>query len=84
MSHRYGSRLLPSQISQTTFNILKEECGNIEFDYEINQNTVHIDNVLEKMYILDENDVPPVYKLVETNMLIPQFQIKVKKLNLSF
>lgn len=29
------------------------------------------------MYILDENDIPPVYKLVEINTLIPKFEKKV-------
>jgi hypothetical protein len=64
-------------MSTTLFDILKDECKNIQFDFEINKNKVQIENLLEKVYILDENDIPSVYKLIEISTLIPQFEKKV-------
>lgn len=78
---------MPNQISQIIFDILKEESQNnidVRFDYQIDNKNVHIDNILDKMYILDENDLPPSYKLVEANKLIPGFQIKVNFDNIKY
>ena len=75
MSQKYGSRFLPSRIGISEYLQLKEELDqrpeiDCSFAYEKNDKILYsFDNIFIDCYILDENELPPVYILKRLSKL---------------
>jgi len=86
MSHRYGSRSLPTRIIAKEYDtMLKEirehehfEDSEISFRHENSENKRNfvLKNLLEDCYELDMNEIPYRYKLKELDKLIPDYNEK--------
>lgn len=79
MSHRYGQRVLPSEIDLKTYIHLKSECSNLDlsFDCEIDNKKIELKNLIEDCYALDENEIPNKYKFLEASTIFHGFKHKV-------
>jgi hypothetical protein len=79
LSHRYGQRVLPSEIGVEVFESIKNECSNLDlsFECEIENKKISIHNLLEHCYVLDENEVPKKYKFLEATAIFQGFEHKV-------
>ena len=82
LSHRYGSRSLPTRIIADEFEILKNEVINqksiqLNFSAVIKEKTIKMDNILESCYELDENEIPARYRLAFLSKLFPNINIRV-------
>jgi hypothetical protein len=86
MSHRYGSRSLPTRIIAKEYDTMLKEIrehghfdeSEISFSYENSENNRNFDlkNLLEDCYELDMNEIPYRYKLKELDKLIPDYNEK--------
>ncbi len=92
LSHRYGTRCLPTRIIAKEYEILRTELLSLKesneidlsFKYTNKQNgtetenrTMTIDNLFEECYELDENEIPARYKLKFLENLFQNFNEKV-------
>lgn len=79
LGHRYGQRVLPSQINNDNFKILKDECQNLDitFTAENEDKSIFVENLLEFFYVRDENDLPTNYKLLDSKSLLNRLETKV-------
>lgn len=78
LSHKYGTRMLPTNILDSEFEILKQEINSSDnnryidlLKYENKENNLKLDNILDYCYKKDENVTPNRYCLLSKNKLIP-------------
>lgn len=75
LSHRYGSRCLPTRIKANEYEILRKELSenlNVyekKFYFE-DPDIIQIDNMLEFCYVLDDNETPARYRLINRKKLL--------------
>ena len=83
LSHRYGTRCLPSRILATEYEIFRNELKNNqhfsedELSFIDETREMNLKNLFENCYNLDENEIPSRYKLIELDSLIPKYNEKV-------
>ena len=82
MSHRYGSRGLPTRILADEFNLLKDEIKsnpNLNLNFEIKTSIFKMKtpDILEHCYQIDENEIPFHYKLKNINKIMIDYNQKV-------
>jgi hypothetical protein len=82
LSHRYGSRDLPTRILADEFKILKDEMKtnptfDISYKYESSVCMIEKDDIIDHCYQLDENEIPFRYRLKNINKIIPDYLQKV-------
>jgi hypothetical protein len=78
LSHRYGSRVLPTRIIADEYQILKiEMLANPNFDLNFEIDGLKTDDILDHCYKLDENEIPFRYRLLNISLLIPNYNEKV-------
>lgn len=85
MSHRYGTRCLPTRIIAKEYDILRKELHSfkelneidLSFTYEGGDRTIHLSDLFQDCYELDENEIPARYKLKFLESLIPKYNEKV-------
>ena len=88
LSHRYGSRPLPTRILTKEYLIFTEELKNnadqldISFDakeiMETDKIALKVENLFEYCYELDENEIPSRYKLKDLEHIFTTYNPKVK------
>ena len=84
MSHRYGTRCLPTRILAKEYEILRKESQalqqsneiDLSFEYESGRN-ISFDDVFQECYELDENEIPARFKLKFIERIIPNYNEKV-------
>jgi hypothetical protein len=86
MSHRYGTRSLPTRIIAKEYDTMLEEIrehehfgvSEISFSFEDvdEKRNFVLKNLLEDCYELDMNEIPFRYKLKELDKLIPDYNEK--------
>ena len=84
MSHRYGTRCLPTRILAKEYEILRKESQalqqsneiDLSFEYESSRN-ISFDDVFQECYELDENEIPARFKLKFIERIIPNYNEKV-------
>ena len=84
LSHRYGTRCLPTRIIAKEYEILRKELDafkesneiDVSFKYE-GDRTVHLNDLFQECYELDENEIPARYKLKFLESVIPKYNEKV-------
>ncbi|RNA01612.1 NACHT and WD repeat domain-containing 2-like, partial [Brachionus plicatilis] len=81
LSHRYGSRSLPTRIKANEYEILLKELNSsndydktFNFDDEENKINFRIENMLVFCYDLDDNETPARYKLKHIDKIIKNFK----------
>lgn len=87
LSHCYGSRSLPSRIVDKEFRLFQEELRqnkdsiDLKFEFDDKERDIHLktDNILEFCYELDENQIPPKYRLKNLDRLLPKYNSNVNK-----
>ncbi len=85
MSHRYGTRCLPTRIIYKEYEILKHEINehkhfsdtDLSFICDDPKRMMSLKNLFEDCYELDMNEIPFRYKLKELDKIIPNFNEKV-------
>ena len=83
LSHRYGSRSLPTRILESEYNLFQRELkilnepDLIQFNYKYKEELIEIGNILEECYELDNNEIPARYRLKHLDRLFPKFNQKV-------
>jgi hypothetical protein len=78
LSHRYGSRVLPTRILADEYQVLKTETlTNPHFDLTFEINDLKINDILDHCYRLDENEIPFRYRLLNLNSIISNYNEKV-------
>lgn len=86
ISHRYGTRLLPTRILANEFDIFKQEINDSKDEYseliKYENDTLKIDDILNYCYKKDENEIPNRYRLLNINSLISDYNIQEKSLSL--
>ena len=90
LSHRYGTRSLPTRIIAKEYEIIRSEidasklANEIEFSFTYehpsDKKSISLVNLFVDCYVLDENEIPARYKLKEINNLIPRYNDKVNYL----
>lgn len=89
LSHRYGTRSLPTRIIRREYEIFKSEIEanselkllDFSFSYDNKEEiSLNISNLFEFCYQLDENEIPARYRLKHMDKIIPSFNDKVIKL----
>ncbi len=83
MSHRYGSRGLPTTILADEYALLKDEMKtnpifDLSFKYASNVCKIDQEDILNYCYQIDENEIPFHYRLKDINKIIPDFVQKVR------
>ena len=71
---------MPNEIEMSMFEMLLAECANSDLSFEANlseNEKFEVKNMLEHCYILDENEIPHKYQLLEANAIVPGYKIKV-------
>jgi len=84
LSHRYGTRCLPTRILAKEYEILRKESQalqqsneiDLSFEYESGRN-ISFDDVFQECYELDENEIPARFKLKFIERIIPNYNEKV-------
>ena len=84
LSHRYGTRCLPTRILAKEYEILRKESQalqqsneiDLSFEYESSRN-ISFDDVFQECYELDENEIPARFKLKFIERIIPNYNEKV-------
>ena len=89
LSHRYGTRCLPTRIIAKEFEIFREEfqSSNVlnekdlkfTFSGKSEKRQMDVKNLLDECYELDDNEIPARYKLKFLEKLIPSYDEKVKR-----
>ena len=89
MSHRYGTRCLPTRVIAKEFETLRNELKENEHfrpdelsfqaDDPDTERKFLIENLLENCYELDMNEIPHRYKLKELEKIIPKYNEKDPK-----
>ncbi|RNA30370.1 NACHT and WD repeat domain-containing 2-like, partial [Brachionus plicatilis] len=81
LSHRYGSRSLPTRVKANEYEILLKELNSsndydktFNFDDEENKINFKIENMLELCYELDDNETPARYRLKHIDKIIQNFK----------
>lgn len=86
LSHRYGSRGLPTRIVDSEYKILLDELKNENtidkvFEYtDDDGKSIKLENILETCYEFDSNEIPARYRLKYLDRLFPTMDQKVEKL----
>lgn len=84
MSHRYGSRGLPTRIIAQEFDLLRNELKStresdlaFELKDETEQRVFKVDDILSYCYLLDENEIPARYRLQHLEKILENYNDKV-------
>ena len=83
MSHRYGSRGLPTSILADEYALLKDEMKmnpifNLSFKHDSNVCNIDQENIVDYCYQIDENEIPFHYRLKNISKIIPGYIQKVR------
>ena len=86
LSHRYGSRGLPSRILADEYKLLKDEMKtnpnlNLSFKHESEACKIETDDIFDYCYQIDENEIPFHYRLKNINKIIVNYVQKVRNFN---
>ena len=82
LSHRYGSRGLPTTILAEEFKLLKDEMItnpdiDLTFQYESNVFKTQLNDLIDYCYQIDENEIPFKYRLKSISKIVTNFVLKV-------
>jgi hypothetical protein len=83
LSHRYGSRGLPTTILADEYKLLKDEMKtnpslNLSFKYESSAFNIDQEDIVDYCYQIDENEIPFHYRLKNISKIIPGYIQKVR------
>ena len=77
--------MLPERILKKDFDLIKAELdknNKIELVYELKHSDynkdIHIQNLLDHCYKLDENEIPESYKLQQREHIIPGYKLETE------
>lgn len=84
MSHRYGSRSLPTRIKANEYEVLRKELNSSDhydrkFNFEEKDYNIQIENMFEICYELDDNETPARYRLRHIDKIIQNYKENVKQ-----
>jgi len=72
LSHRYGSRALPTRIIQAEYEKLRCASFDTAFEFQYSKTrTVSFSNLVEDCYELDDNETPARFRLKYLSKLLP-------------
>ena len=87
LSHRYGTRCLPTRIIAKEYEILQQEIKNggsfkeddlnFKYDDPLEKRNMRVENLFDNCYELDLNEIPARYKLKQLDNIIPNYNQKV-------
>ncbi|RNA01260.1 NACHT and WD repeat domain-containing 2-like, partial [Brachionus plicatilis] len=86
LSHRYGSRSLPTRIKANEYEVLRKELNSSDhydrkFNFEEKDYKIQIENMFEICYELDDNETPARYRLRHIDKIIQNYKENNSTLN---